>query len=246
MLTVYSSMLCPDCRECIKNFEAHGVEYRVIDINANMPNLKKFLKLRDSLPVFDEVKERGGVGIPAIVSEDGSVTLDWESVLSSRGLPVVYREERPELKVIDFFDSDDKQNWLEQIKNSEWRAGPFLHRLLTDGGFYEALGEGSRVLLLTMGGKLVSYCTFAGKDDIQPTELTPWVGFVYTSPEFRGMRMAGLLFEEVKRLAAERGFERAYLSTNHIGLYEKYGFEFFKMMDDMEGKPSRVYYLKTL
>ncbi len=32
------------------------------------------------------------------------------------------------------------------------------------------------MLLLTDGDELVSYCTYAKKDDIQPTDLTPWMG----------------------------------------------------------------------
>ena len=50
-----------------------------------------------------------------------------------------------------------------------------------------------KVLLLTEDSKLISFCTYAGKDDIQPTELSPWVGFVYTFPEYRGHRYVGLL-----------------------------------------------------
>ena len=34
--------------------------------------LKQFLKLRDHLPVFDEIKAEGRVGIPALVPEDGT------------------------------------------------------------------------------------------------------------------------------------------------------------------------------
>jgi hypothetical protein len=45
----------------------------------------------------------------------------------------------------------------------------------------------------------------------------------------------------VVRLAKERQAAEVYLSTNHVGLYEKYGWEFFDMMDDMDGEPSRVY-----
>ncbi|MBR5948364.1 MAG: glutaredoxin [Clostridia bacterium] len=101
MLKVYGSELCPDCRECEKNFDAHGIEYSYIDINESMKNLKEFLKLRDTLPVFEVCKERGSIGIPAIVSEDGSVTLDWEGILTDMGLPVVFREERPLLCSID-------------------------------------------------------------------------------------------------------------------------------------------------
>lgn len=35
--------------------------------------------------------------------------------------------------------------------------------------------------------------------------------------------------------------EYIYISTNHIGLYEKYGYEFFQMMKDVGGEDSRVY-----
>ena len=31
------------------------------------------------------------------------------------------------------------------------------------------------------------------------------------------------------------------ISTDHIGLYEKYGFVFWKIMNNREGNPTRVY-----
>ena len=148
------------------------------------------------------------------------------------------------MKVINYFESDNKEHWISEIDRSDWRAGPFLARLLREEEFFDAVGENSRVLLLTEDDELISYCTFAEKDDIQPTDLTPWIGFVYTFPEHRGHRHVGLLFDEVERIARKEHVEKVYLSTNHTGLYEKYGFEFFAMMDDMDGEPSRVYVKK--
>ena len=145
------------------------------------------------------------------------------------------------MQVSNYFEIDNKEHWIKEIERSDWRAGPFLGRLLREDEFFDAVGKDSRVLLLTEGDELISYCTFAEKDDIQPTDLTPWVGFVYTFPEHRGHRYAGLLFDEVERLAKEQQVTEVYLSTNHIGLYEKYGWEFFGMMEDMDGEPSRVY-----
>ena len=130
------------------------------------------------------------------------------------------------MKVIDYFESGRREHWLAEIGKSDWGAGAFLHELLSRGTFFDAVGEGSRVLLLTEGDELVSFCTYAKWDDIQPTELSPWVGFVYTFPERRGRRRAGLLFEEAGRLARAEGVSRIYVSTDHIGLYEKYGFTF--------------------
>ena len=148
------------------------------------------------------------------------------------------------MQVSNYFEIDNKEHWINEIERSDWRAGAFLGRLLRNDEFFDAVGKDSRVLLLTEGDELISYCTFAEKDDIQPTDLTPWVGFVYTFPEHRGHRYAGLLLDEVERLAKERQVTDVYLSTNHIGLYEKYGWEFFDMMDDMDGEPSRVYVKK--
>ena len=148
------------------------------------------------------------------------------------------------MQVSNYFEIDNKEHWINEIERSDWRAGAFLGRLLRNDEFFDAVGKDSRVILLTEGDELISYCTFAEKDDIQPTDLTPWVGFVYTFPEHRGHRYAGLLFDEVERLAKERPAAEVYLSTNHTGLYEKYGWEFFDMMDDMDGEPSRVYVKK--
>lgn len=145
------------------------------------------------------------------------------------------------MDVISFYESDRREHWLEEIGRCDWSAGAFLYKLLSEGTFFDAVGEGSKVLLLTDGDELISFCTYARKDDIQPTELTPWMGFVYTFPEHRGHRHMGRLFEKVEQLAKEEQYSEVYISTNHVGLYEKYGCEYQTQMEDIEGKPSRVY-----
>ena len=92
MYKIYGSPLCPDCRECKANFDAHGIAYEEVNITGSMVELKEFLKLRDSEAVFAPCKERGSVGVPAIVKEDGSIELDWEKILKDKGLPVVFKE----------------------------------------------------------------------------------------------------------------------------------------------------------
>ena len=145
------------------------------------------------------------------------------------------------MEILEYFTSEDKEHWLSEIGKSDWGAGKFLHRLLKEEKLKETVGESAKVLLLTDGEKLVSFCTFAEKDDIQPTKLTPWVGWVYTFPEYRGNRFAGKLLEHAEKLAKEEGIKNIYISTNHVGLYEKYGFEFYKTMKDVDGEDSRVY-----
>ena len=77
-MLIYGSMLCPDCVECRKDLDAAGTAYIYCDISENLAHLKAFLKLRDTNPAFEEVKRQGKVGIPCIVSEDGTVSLSWK------------------------------------------------------------------------------------------------------------------------------------------------------------------------
>lgn len=77
MLKIYGTPRCPDCVECRKDLDNAQVEYEFLDFDTDLRLLKEFLKLRDSSPVFDNAREGGSIGIPCIVKEDGSITLDW-------------------------------------------------------------------------------------------------------------------------------------------------------------------------
>ena len=145
------------------------------------------------------------------------------------------------MEVIHYFSSERQEHWLAEIGKSDWSAGQSLYRLLKNGELQDYVGEKVKVLLLVNGDELVSFCTYAEKDDIQPTDLTPWIGWVYTFPERRGHHYVRQLFEDVERIAKAENVSEVFISTNHEGLYEKYGCEFFQMMNDIHGEPSRVY-----
>ncbi len=148
------------------------------------------------------------------------------------------------MEKIGYYSSDNKEHWLSEIKKSDWSAGQFLYKLLKEEKFKDTVGEKSEVLMLTEGEELISFCTLAEMDDIQPTDLSPWIGFVYTFPQYRGHRHSGRLLSYAEDKAKAQGADRVHISTNHIGLYEKFGYEFFGVMKDIDGEDSRVYVKK--
>lgn len=81
MLKIYGSMLCPDCVRCREDLDRAGVAYEYLDFSDSLKHLKEFLKLRDEHELFTEVKNNGGIGIPCIVTEDGTILLDWETLM---------------------------------------------------------------------------------------------------------------------------------------------------------------------
>ncbi len=148
------------------------------------------------------------------------------------------------MKITEFFTSGDREHWLNQIKRCDWRGGQYLYELLRDHRLKEVYGEKTEVLLLTEGETLLSFCTCAERDDIPDPALTPWAGFVYTFPEYRGRRRMGKLLERAYALAKADGYDCLYICTREEGLYEKYGCVFWKTMKDRQGEDASVFRLK--
>lgn len=81
MLKIYGSKLCPDCVACLQDLDNAHICYQYCDFSEKLEYLKEFLKLRDSLDIFEPVRTEGRIGIPCLV--DGkNVFLDWAEYVS--------------------------------------------------------------------------------------------------------------------------------------------------------------------
>ena len=73
-------------------------------------------------------------------------------------------------------------------------------------------------------------------------DLSPNVCAVYTEEDYRGQGIAGALLNLVVDDMKKRGVSPIYLVTDHIGFYEKYGWEFYCMAQgDDEPEMTRLY-----
>lgn len=76
-IIMYGADICPDCveaKEQLNNYDDIRLEYR--NITESISTLKEFLHYRDTESIFTSVKEKGKVGIPFFILEDGSKTFD--------------------------------------------------------------------------------------------------------------------------------------------------------------------------
>lgn len=80
-VTVIGSHLCPDTLYALNKLSEAKADIEFKNLSASLPDLKAYLALRDSSPLYDTVRKNGGIGIPAFVLEDGTVTLDLGDVL---------------------------------------------------------------------------------------------------------------------------------------------------------------------
>lgn len=93
MMKVYGAEICVDCRNFKAIQKSRGFEVEYIDITENTKNMREFLKIRDTDSIFDEVKQRHGIGIPLFVREDGKKTFDLNEALSWIGQSAVQDDE---------------------------------------------------------------------------------------------------------------------------------------------------------
>lgn len=80
-MKMYGSHLCPDSAEAFDVLEKKGVSFDFLDISEDLSNLKAFLKIRESSPLFDAVRSADGIGIPCFEKDSGEITLNVEEVL---------------------------------------------------------------------------------------------------------------------------------------------------------------------
>lgn len=147
------------------------------------------------------------------------------------------------MEIIEYFSSAHREAYLKQIESYEWSAAKFLATLLRNNRFKTVLGGWGRLYLLVDGNRLVSFLTLSGRDCISEDQCpyTPWLGFFHTAPEYRGNHYGQVLIDYLCLMARNDGYHSIYVATDHIGLYEKYGFEYIKNCKDIRGEDSRIY-----
>ena len=102
----------------------------------------------------------------------------------------------------------------------------------TDYGWYLCI-DGDKIV----GGLGVIENDFHNRKD-----LTPNICAVYTEADYRCRGIAGRLLDMAVEDLRSKGVSPAYLLTDHVGFYERYGWEFLCMVQgDGESELSRMY-----
>ena len=80
-VTVIGSHLCPDTLYALNRLSEAGAEIDFKNLSASLSDLKAYLALRQDSPVYADIRENGGIGIPCFILEDGIVTRNLQTAL---------------------------------------------------------------------------------------------------------------------------------------------------------------------
>ncbi len=96
--------------------------------------------------------------------------------------------------------------------------------------------------LCLCGEKIVAGMGVIENDFHDRKDLSPNVCAVYTEENYRCKGIAGKLLNMVVADMKEKGISPVYLVTDHVGFYERYGWQFLCMVQgDGESEMTRMY-----
>ena len=91
------------------------------------------------------------------------------------------------------------------------------------------------------GDKIIGGMGVIENDFHERKDLAPNVCAVYTEPDYRGKGIAGRLLDFTVDEMKSKHSTPIYLITDHVGFYERYGWEFYCVVQGSDHEPSRMY-----
>jgi N-acetylglutamate synthase-like GNAT family acetyltransferase len=95
--------------------------------------------------------------------------------------------------------------------------------------------------LLIKNGIVAAWVGLCVNDPIQTDVYTPIVGPLMVAESERNFGYGALLLYHARNEAGKLGFDKVYLTSSHIGYYERFGFREIDMTKYFNDNPTKVY-----
>lgn len=127
-------------------------------------------------------------------------------------------------------DIDDLKPVETMLEDSSWGASQALLKMLRQGAVQADADR--EVYFLYDDGEVLGHACLVAEDYLERPQYGPWLSMLYIKPERRGegwsRQFVAFLEEELRK----KGYLKAYIATQHQGLYERFGYQLLEEAKD--------------
>lgn len=145
------------------------------------------------------------------------------------------------MKIISIRENPEYKNEAIQYFQESWpETAPIIYQDCISNGI-NATQPLPQWYLLLHENEIIGCAGLITNDFISRMDLYPWLCALFIKEEYRGHNYGNLLIERIKSDTKRFGFAFLNLSTEHIGYYEKLGFQHIGQGYHPWGEESRIY-----
>ena len=133
------------------------------------------------------------------------------------------------------------ENVKAYAENCSWRAGKSLANNMNSNAF----SDWERVIIAVDKEDICGFCTVTKTDCIPDVDYTPYIGYLFVDEAYRGNRLSEKLIQYAMNYLKSVGFDKVYLVSDHVNLYEKYGFRVIDRKIAPWGTEEKIYMRET-
>lgn len=149
------------------------------------------------------------------------------------------------MKIISVRENPDYKDIAIKYLQSKW---PSVYPPIYEDCLNHCIGSPSPLpqwYLLIKDDEIIGCAGLITNDFISRMDLSPWACAVYIEEAHRGHFYSSLLLEKAKEDTAKAGFKKLYLTTEHVGFYEKLGFNYIGQGYHPWESDSRMYEIEV-
>lgn len=143
----------------------------------------------------------------------------------------------PEIKKV-YKDTELADKLIRFVEDFSWKdVQEHTLRVLRNWEF----SEWETMFAALIDNQIVGMASIMKTDYYPLPEIFPWISSVFVDEKHRGHRISERLIMAANEYAKAAGFDKTYIPTEHIGLYEKYGYRYLKDIVNYGSGTDRLY-----
>ena len=110
----------------------------------------------------------------------------------------------------------------------------------------ESINKLPKFFLMLKENQIVGCYGLLANDLVSRQDLLPWFACLFIEETERGKRLSSELFVHAKAEASKMGYEKIFLTTDHDGFYEKFGWKRIEDGYNILGEVGRIYEIRIV